>query len=140
MTNGCFDLLHPGHIASLRAARQEGDCLVVGLNSDASVKLLKGPQRPIVKEAGRAEMLASLEFVDYVVLFDERDVTRLVRDVQPDVLVKSASYSKEEVVGREIEEHGGRVVLVPFDPAYSTTQLIAQIQDVRPTAAASERP
>ena len=112
----------------------------MGLNSDASVKLLKGPQRPIVKEAGRAEMLASLEFVDYVVLFDERDVTRLVRDVQPDVLVKSASYSKEEVVGREIEEHGGRVVLVPFDPAYSTTQLIAQIQDVRPTAAASERP
>lgn len=140
MTNGCFDLLHPGHIGSLRAARQEGDCLVVGLNSDASVKLLKGPDRPIVKEAGRAELLASLEFVDYVVLFDERDVTRLVRDVKPDVLVKSASYSKEEVVGREIEEHGGRVVLVPFDPTYSTTQLIAQIQDSRPTAAASERP
>lgn len=139
MTNGCFDLLHPGHIASLRAARQEGDCLVVGLNSDASVRLLKGPERPIVNQQGRAEMLAALEFVDYVVLFEEEHVTRLVQDVAPDVLVKAANYAKQEVVGREIEEQGGRVVLVPFDPAYSTTRLIAQIQEARPTTAATER-
>jgi D-beta-D-heptose 7-phosphate kinase/D-beta-D-heptose 1-phosphate adenosyltransferase len=140
MTNGCFDLLHPGHIASLRAARQEGDCLVVGLNSDVSVRLLKGPQRPIVNETGRAEMLAALEFVDYVVLFDEQHVTRLVQDVSPDVLVKAASYSQDEVVGHDLVAPGGRVVLVPFDPQYSTTQLIAQIQEARPTAAATDRP
>jgi len=118
MTNGCFDLLHPGHVASLQAARQHGDCLVVGLNSDRSVTLLKGAGRPIVDAQGRAEMLAALACVDYVVLFDEPSVAGLVELVRPDVLVKAAEYSVEQIVGHEVvERHGGRVVPVPLRAA-----------------------
>jgi D-beta-D-heptose 7-phosphate kinase/D-beta-D-heptose 1-phosphate adenosyltransferase len=125
MTNGCFDLLHPGHVASLQAARQHGDCLVVGLNSDRSVTLLKGAGRPIVDEQGRAEMLAALACVDYVVIFDEPSVADLVELVQPDVLVKAAEYSVEQIVGHEVlERRGGRVVPVPMRATYSTTGLI----------------
>ena len=93
MTNGCFDLLHPGHVASLEQARAQGDCLVVGLNSDAGVRKLKGPDRPIVEERDRAAMLAALQCVDYVVLFDDASVSGLVQRVLPDVLVKSAQYA-----------------------------------------------
>lgn len=125
MTNGCFDLLHPGHVASLAEARRHGDCLVVGLNSDRSVARLKGPGRPVVDEQGRAAMLAALETVDYVVIFDEISVQSLVERIRPDVLIKAAQYGKEQVVGWQVvERHGGRVVTVPMAGEYSTTRLI----------------
>ena len=129
MTNGCFDLLHPGHVASLEQARSHGDCLAVGLNSDTSVRKLKGPGRPIVEERARAAMLAALQCVDYVVLFDDASVVGLIEHVLPDVLVKSAQYALEEVIGREaVEAAGGQVVLTPMADGYSTTQLLEKIQ------------
>jgi len=139
MTNGCFDLLHPGHVASLQAAARQGDCLVVGLNSDRSVRELKGPARPIVDQQGRAEMLAALDCVDYVVLFDEASVGPLVEAILPDVLCKSDDYSLEQIAGRQcVERRGGRVVLVPMKSNYSTTGLIDRIRGLprrRPRAA-----
>jgi len=129
MTNGCFDLLHPGHLASLQAARRQGDCLVVGLNSDRSVRALKGEGRPIVDERGRSDMLAALACVDYVVIFDETSVVGLVEKILPDILVKSAEYTTQQIVGHEIiERHGGHVVAVPAAPHYSTTRLIERIR------------
>jgi D-beta-D-heptose 7-phosphate kinase/D-beta-D-heptose 1-phosphate adenosyltransferase len=129
MTNGCFDLLHPGHVASLQFARAQGDCLVVGLNSDRSIRALKGPARPLLDEQARAAMLAALACVDYVVLFHEASVERLVGQVLPDVLVKASQYTVEEVVGHEIvERHGGRVALFPMEGEYSTTELIERIR------------
>ncbi len=104
LTNGCFDLLHPGHLASLEAARRLGDCLVVALNSDQSVRALKGPGRPVIDEQGRAELLAGLACVDYVVLFDDTSVAPVVAEIRPDVLSKSAEYERNEVVGYEIVE------------------------------------
>ena len=128
MTNGCFDLLHPGHVASLEQARSYGDCLVVGLNSDAGVRKLKGPHRPIVDQQGRAAMLAALQCVDYVVLFHDPSVLGLIERILPDVLVKSDQYALEEVVGREaVEAAGGRVVLTPMAGGYSTTELLRRI-------------
>jgi D-beta-D-heptose 7-phosphate kinase/D-beta-D-heptose 1-phosphate adenosyltransferase len=129
MTNGCFDLLHPGHVASLEAARKQGDCLVVGLNSDRSVRALKGPERPMIDQQGRAEMVAALACVDYVVVFDDPSVAGLVGRVRPDVLVKAAEYSLTQIVGHEIiEQYGGRVVPVPMKPEYSTTRLIEKVR------------
>jgi len=131
MTNGCFDLLHPGHVASLHEARKQGDCLVVGLNSDRSVRQLKGPGRPIIDQQGRGEMLAALSCVDYVVVFDEASVEGLIAQVVPDVLVKAAQYSTEQVVGHKIvQRHGGHVVSVPMKPHYSTTRLIEKSRSV----------
>ena len=128
MTNGCYDLLHPGHIASLEFARAQGDLLVVGLNSDRSVRELKGPDRPIFSEADRAAMLAALACVDYVVVFDEASVEPLVERILPDVLVKSAEYAVQEVVGHEIvTQNGGRIVLAPMKPGFSTTQLVHRL-------------
>jgi D-beta-D-heptose 7-phosphate kinase/D-beta-D-heptose 1-phosphate adenosyltransferase len=125
MTNGCFDLLHPGHVDSLQQARNQGDLLVVGLNSDRSVRELKGLGRPIIDQQGRAEMLAALACVDYVVVFDDASVQGLVERLMPDVLVKSAQYAAQEVVGHEIvRRYGGRVVLVPMRSHYSTTELV----------------
>jgi D-beta-D-heptose 7-phosphate kinase/D-beta-D-heptose 1-phosphate adenosyltransferase len=130
MTNGCFDLLHPGHVASLQEARRQGDCLVVGLNSDRSVRELKGLNRPVIDQQGRAEMLAALSCVDYVVIFDEASVNGLVERLLPDVLVKSGEYTVETVVGHEIiERHGGRIVVTPMKPGYSTAAIIAQVTD-----------
>jgi D-beta-D-heptose 7-phosphate kinase/D-beta-D-heptose 1-phosphate adenosyltransferase len=129
MTNGCFDLLHPGHVASLAEARKQGDCLLVAVNSDRSVREIKGPGRPVIDERGRAEMLAALACVDYVVVFDEASVAGLVERVQPDVLVKSDQYATEQVVGHEsVLRRGGHVVAVPMKPPYSTTDLIDRIQ------------
>jgi D-beta-D-heptose 7-phosphate kinase/D-beta-D-heptose 1-phosphate adenosyltransferase len=129
MTNGCFDLLHPGHVASLENARKQGDCLVVGLNSDRSVAMLKGPGRPIIDQAGRALMLAALAAVDYVVVFDESSVAGLVQRIAPDVLVKAAEYGVDEVVGHEIlKRNGGRVALVPMHEEYSTSRLVEKIR------------
>lgn len=138
MTNGCFDLLHPGHVASLEAASSHGDCLVVGLNSDKSVHKLKGPGRPIVEERGRAAMLAALQCIDYVVLFDDASVAGLVEHVLPDVLVKSAQYALEEVVGREaVEAAGGQVVLAPMAEGYSTTKILDRVQAAATAKASS---
>jgi len=132
MTNGCFDLLHPGHVASLEAARRQGDCLVVAMNSDRSVRALKGPERPIIDQQGRAEMLAALACVDHVVIFDETSVAGLVQQVRPDVLVKSDQYAPEEIVGHEVlRRSGGRVVGVPMKPPYSTSRLIGRIRRTR---------
>jgi len=131
MTNGCFDLLHPGHVASLDFARRQADCLVVGLNSDRSVRRLKGPGRPILDQQARAAMLGALACVDYVVVFDETSVRDLVGEVLPDVLVKSAQYMDHEVIGHEIvERYGGRVVVSPTEADYSTTGLIERIQQL----------
>jgi len=127
-TNGCFDLLHPGHISLLRQARVACDRLIVGLNDDASVTLLKGKGRPIQNETARARVLASLSSVDLVVVFSEETPIDLIRTLRPDVLVKGADYRLEEVVGSNlVREHGGDVMLVDVEPGYSTTNTIARI-------------
>lgn len=129
-TNGVFDLLHPGHVALLEAARREGTALVVGVNSDASVRRLgKGPERPVVPEAARARVLAGLAAVDCVVLFDEDTPLALVGALAPDVLVKGADYSRDRIVGAdEVERRGGRVVRVPLEPGFSTTSLVERLR------------
>jgi len=121
-TNGCFDILHVGHIRYLTRARKLGDVLVVGLNTDRSVRTIKGEKRPIVSEKERAEVLASLEIIDYVVLFDEPDPLRLISALKPTILVKGADWPKEKIIGRDIvEETGGRVVRIPLVPGASST-------------------
>jgi rfaE bifunctional protein nucleotidyltransferase chain/domain len=129
-TNGVFDLLHAGHIALLETARAAGDALAVGVNSDASVRRLgKGPDRPIVPEAERARVLAALAAVDCVVLFDEETPLALIHRIHPDVLVKGADYSREEIVGAaEVEGWGGRVVRVPLVEGKSTTDLVRKLR------------
>ena len=131
-TNGCFDLLHPGHVLYLDAARRLGDLLVVGLNSDASVGRLKGPGRPLVPEEARALVVAALASVDAVTLFDEDTPRELVAALLPDVLVKGGDYTLDRVVGRrEVEEAGGRVEVLPFVSGYSTTSLIDRMRATR---------
>ena len=127
-TNGCFDLLHPGHVSLLASARSTCDRLVVGLNSDASVKRLKGENRPMQNEAARAAVLSSLETVDLVVIFDEDTPEALLREVRPDVLVKGADYTVETVVGADlVQSYGGKVVLAEIVPGFSTTSTIARM-------------
>ena len=129
-TNGCFDLLHPGHISLLRQARAACDRLVVGLNSDASVARLKGPSRPVQAETARAVVLASLEDVDRVVVFGEDTPLELIEALRPDVLVKGADYSVEEVVGaKEVQAYGGEVVLAELKPGHSTTATLNRLSD-----------
>lgn len=134
-TNGCFDLLHPGHVRSLEQARALGDVLVVALNSDASVRGNKGAGRPIVPQDERAELLAALAAVDYVVIFDDATPRDLISRVQPDVLVKGTDWDAGEVVGRaEVEAAGGgRVVQVPLEPGYSTSEIIERIRNLPET-------
>ncbi|MBI4400595.1 MAG: D-glycero-beta-D-manno-heptose 1-phosphate adenylyltransferase [Nitrospirae bacterium] len=129
-TNGCFDLMHIGHTRYLQAARELGDLLVVGVNTDASVrKLKKGDGRPIVPETQRAEVLAALACVDYVVLFDEPDPGRLITELQPDVLVKGGDWVPDQIIGREvIEARGGIVRTIPLVPGVSTTALVQKIR------------
>ncbi len=130
-TNGCFDLLHPGHVSYLRAARSLGDALVVGLNSDASVGRLKGPLRPIVPEEDRAIMLVALEFVDAVVVFDEDTPERLMRELKPAVYVKGGDYRIEDLPEAEVAAQiGAEVRILPFKPGYSTTALIEKIKRI----------
>lgn len=127
-TNGCFDLLHPGHIHTLTQAKALGDVLVVGINSDASVKKLKGEKRPILNEQERTSVLAALEAVDYVTIFNEETPLALIRLLQPDVLVKGGDWSVETVVGKEeVEARGGRVALIPYQAGASTTGIIERI-------------
>lgn len=130
-TNGCFDLLHPGHISYLRAARSLGDALVVGLNSDASVRKLKGPSRPIVCQGDRALMLEALESVDAVVIFNEDTPVRLMRELRPSVYVKGGDYRIEDLPEAEVAaEIGAEVKILPFEPGYSTTALIERIKAI----------
>ncbi len=127
-TNGCFDLLHSGHISLLAQAKTFGDILVVGVNTDASVKRLKGDKRPILDQASRLALLAALAVVDYITLFEEDTPLALIRRLQPHVLVKGGDWSPEAIVGKEIVEHaGGRVVAVRHLDGFSTTHLIERI-------------
>ena len=128
-TNGVFDLLHPGHVRYLQQARALGDMLIVGLNSDASVRRNKGPERPINPESERAEVVAALECVDAVVIFDEDTPAEIVRACQPDILVKGADWPADQIVGRDtVEARGGRVVRMPVEAGYSTTALVERIK------------
>jgi D-beta-D-heptose 7-phosphate kinase/D-beta-D-heptose 1-phosphate adenosyltransferase len=128
-TNGVFDLVHPGHVRYLQAARALGDALIVGVNSDRSVRANKGPSRPLNAEAERAEVLAALACVDCAVVFDEETPHTLISRLQPDVLVKGADWAEDNIVGRDVvEARGGRVVRVPIEEGFSTTDLIRRAQ------------
>lgn len=127
-TNGCFDLLHPGHIRYLREAAALGDLLVVAINSDASVRRLKGPRRPLQPERERAEILGALEMVRYVTIFDEDTPLEVITALRPQVLVKGGDWAVDQIVGRDVvEAGGGRVYSLPFAPGYSTTELIRKV-------------
>ena len=128
-TNGCFDILHRGHVEYLIAARQHGDLLVIGVNTDASVKILKGDDRPLVGEQDRVFLLSQLLSVDAVVLFSEETPYNLICDIKPDVLVKGGDYSVSEVVGRDVvEASGGKVVIIPLIPGRSTSSIIKKVR------------
>ena len=128
-TNGCFDILHPGHIRMLEKARSLGDALVVGINSDPSVQEIKGPQRPVIPQDERAELLAALEAVDFVTIFDEPTPRELIAEILPAILVKGSDWGPDEIVGRaEVEGAGGKVVSITLEPGYSTTKLIERIR------------
>jgi rfaE bifunctional protein nucleotidyltransferase chain/domain len=127
-TNGCFDIIHIGHIRYLRSARQYGDILIVGLNSDESVRKIKGDKRPIVPQTERAEVLSSVRFVDYVVIFNEPDPYSVIAAVRPDVLVKGGDWSVDNIIGRDIvESYGGDVLTIPFIKGASSSGIIENI-------------
>lgn len=136
-TNGCFDLIHLGHVRYLQEARKLGDLLVLGLNSDSSVRQFKGPKRPMVSEAARAEVMNALRPVDYVTVFEEATAEQIVSELEPDIYVKGGDYSagRGQTDGKSLPEaeivysYGGQVVLLPFLPGYSTTELINKIVD-----------
>lgn len=130
-TNGCFDIIHIGHVRYLYQAKSFGDLLVIGLNSDSSVKSYKGAGRPINPENERAEVLASLEMIDYVVIFSERTPERLIKELRPDVQVKGGDYTKDQVPeARALESYGGRLEIVPFVDGASTTGAIERIRNI----------
>lgn len=131
VTNGCFDLLHVGHISYLERAKNEGNLLLIGLNSDASVQILKGPSRPVTPEADRAILLAALQVIDGVCIFPEPQATRFLNQAQPDVYVKGGDYTLETLnqdERRAVESHGGKIIILPFVPGKSTTSILAKIQ------------
>ena len=129
-TNGCFDLLHAGHVTLLERAKRYGDVLVVGINSDRSVRMLKGPGRPVVGQRDRARVLAALESVDYVTIFNERTPQRLVDALRPHVLIKGADWAASKIIGRDtVRRQGGRVIRFPLLKGYSTSRLIQHIHD-----------
>jgi D-glycero-beta-D-manno-heptose 1-phosphate adenylyltransferase len=131
-TNGVFDLLHPGHLRYLEQARELGDVLIVGVNSDRSVRTNKGPGRPITPEGERVEILEALACVDAVVVFDEDTPHSIISAVQPDILVKGADWAEDAIVGRDVvEARGGKVVRVPIERGYSTTAIIDRIRRIR---------
>ena len=132
-TNGCFDLLHVGHVSYLEEAAAMGDTLVVGLNSDSSVRSLKGPNRPVISESDRAAMLAAMQCVDAVVIFDDATPHRLLQALRPDLLVKGGTYTTEEVVGREIvQAYGGDVRVTNVVDGISTTQIVRSLNEQTP--------
>ncbi len=127
-TNGCFDIIHRGHVELLRKAKSFGDILAVAINSDASMRRIKGNLRPIVKQEDRAAILASLEFVDYVIIFEEDTPEAVINALLPDILVKGEDYELEEIVGRrQVESAGGKVVRIPLTPGYSTEGMLREI-------------
>ena len=129
-TNGCFDLLHPGHIRGFELARQLGEVLIIGMNSDSSVRQLKGPTRPVIPEQERAEILSALEPVDAVIIFNELTPREVIARLLPDVLVKGGDWPGDQIVGREeVEAAGGRVVSIPFVPGYSSTTILQKIRE-----------
>lgn len=131
-TNGCFDILHAGHVLLLEEARSLGDLLVVGVNTDRSVGVIKGPDRPVIQETLRAVVVAALASVDYVCLFDEPTPIELIRLVKPDVLVKGQDWQDKEVVGRkEVESRGGRIILLPLVEGLSTTTILERITTLK---------
>ena len=131
-TNGVFDLLHPGHIRYLQAARAEGDVLIVAVNSDRSVRGNKGPERPVVPEDELPELLAALSCVDAVLIFDDPTPAAVIQLLEPDILVKGADWAADQIVGREtVEGRGGRVVRVPVEAGWSTTSILAKVRSTR---------
>ena len=129
-TNGCFDLLHRGHVQVLRAARACADLLIVGINSDQSVRQIKGPARPVLPESERCELVGAMEMVDFVILFDDRDPYSLISAIRPDVLVKGGDWNTEKIIGGDlVEESGGEVVVVPYIKGFSTTEIIERIKN-----------
>jgi D-beta-D-heptose 7-phosphate kinase/D-beta-D-heptose 1-phosphate adenosyltransferase len=130
-TNGWFDLLHRGHVHTLRQAKAAGDLLIVALNSDRSVKSIKSPQRPILPETDRLELIAAMEMVDYVILFDDPDPRRLIEAIQPQILAKGGDWSSARIIGADIvEAAGGRVALIPYLKGFSTTEIIERIRNL----------
>ena len=130
-TNGCFDILHPGHIRYLYSAKELGDFLVVALNSDHSVRIIKGPKRPILGEQARAELLAALECVDLILIFDEDNPLRVISDLLPDILVKGGDWAEDEIIGADVlKRRGGTVKRIPFVTGFSTTDIIKRVVDL----------
>ncbi len=128
-TNGCFDLLHPGHLRYLWGARELGDFLLVAVNSDRSVRAIKGPARPVLDQEARSEILASLSFVDGVIVFDEEDPLGIIETLLPDVLVKGGDWSEDRIIGADVvKKAGGQVRVIPFVQGYSTTSIIEKIK------------
>ncbi|MBC8419309.1 MAG: D-glycero-beta-D-manno-heptose 1-phosphate adenylyltransferase [Proteobacteria bacterium] len=130
-TNGCFDILHPGHTRYLSSARGLGDFLVVAVNSDHSVRIIKGSKRPILAEQARAELIAALECVDLVLIFDEDNPLRVIQNLLPDILVKGGDWSEDEIIGADVvKAAGGRVMRIPFVKGFSTTDIIRRVVDL----------
>lgn len=130
-TNGCFDLLHRGHVHTLRQAKALGDLLIVAINSDRSVKSIKAPQRPILPETDRLELIAAMEMVDYVILFDQPDPYQLIAAIKPQVLAKGGDWSSDKIIGADIvEAAGGRVAVIPYLKGFSTTEIIERIRNL----------
>lgn len=130
-TNGCFDLLHRGHVHTLRQAKAAGDLLIVAVNSDRSVKSIKTAQRPILPETDRIELIAAMEMVDYVILFDDPDPYQLIAAIKPQVLAKGGDWSSAEIIGADIvQAAGGRVALIPYLKGFSTTEIIERIRNL----------
>jgi len=131
-TNGCFDILHVGHVAYLEEAKKEGDILVVAVNSDDSLKRLKGKGRPVVNQNDRMKMLAALESVDYVVIFKEDNPASIVEDLKPDVIVKGSDWKEDKIIGGEsVKKRGGKVITIPISQGYSTTALLEKIKKIQ---------
>ena len=129
-TNGCFDLLHRGHVHILRQAKAAGDLLIVALNSDRSVSRIKGPRRPVMPETDRVELIAAMEMVDYVVIFDEPDPHKLIDAIRPNVLAKGGDWKIKEVVGADIvERDGGQIAVIPYLKGFSTSEIIERIRN-----------
>ena len=130
-TNGCFDILHVGHVRYLREAKKAGDILVLALNSDSSVRAIKGEERPLVSEEERAEVIAALEFIDFVTIFPELTPLELINYLKPDILIKGGDWPEDKVVGRnEVKKWGGRVVIIPEVQGKSTTNIVEKIKKV----------
>jgi len=130
-TNGCFDLIHPGHIKLLSSAKKQGEVLILGLNSDSSIRKIKGEKRPILKEKGRIEILSAITYIDYIVVFKEETPFKLIKIIKPDVLVKGGDWEEKDIVGADlVKKQGGKVVRIRLKKGYSTTTLIEKIKKI----------